>query len=257
MFRGPDVLSLGLGEMQFSVRDLIDIGLVTFAFYRVILLIKGTRAVSVIYGLVLILVIYYLSDEFGLFTLNWLLANFLGSLFLVIIIFFQADIRKALSELGAGSLWRRKKVADHLVNEVVLAALNMAKLRIGALIVFERGVPLGDIVARGVGIKSKVSRELLVTIFYPNTPLHDGAVVIRDEMIEAAGCILPLSSAVELSAKLGTRHRAALGVSEETDALAVIVSEERGAISAARDGVLTENLDEEQLRTLLRRSLEH
>lgn len=244
-------------EMPISVRDLVDIGLVTFAFYRLILLIKGTRAVSVIYGLVLILVIYYVSDEFGLFTLNWLLANFLGSLFLVIIIFFQQDIRKALSELGAGSLWRRQNVSDKLVNEVVFAALNMAKSRIGALIVFERGVPLGDIIARGVEIKAELSRELLVTIFSPNTPLHDGAVVVRGGQIEAAGCILPLSSGVDHSAKLGTRHRAALGVSEETDAVALVVSEERGIISIARGGRLDENLSETQLKAELREILEH
>jgi uncharacterized protein (TIGR00159 family) len=244
-------------DLPISVRDLVDIGLVTFAFYRLILLIKGTRAVTVIYGLVLILVIYYLSEEFGLFTLNWLLANFLGSLFLVIIIFFQQDIRKALSELGAGSLWRRHKVSDRLVNEVVFAALNMAKSRIGALIVFERGVPLGDIIARGVEIRAGLTRELLVTIFYPNTPLHDGAVVIREGRIEAAGCILPLSSGVGHSAKLGTRHRAAIGVSEETDAIALVVSEERGVISIAQGGQLTENLGEAQLIDLLRDVLEH
>lgn len=244
-------------NLQIGLRDLIDIGLVTFAFYRVILLVKGTRAVSVIYGLLLVIVIYYLSEEFGLFTLNWLLTNFLGSLFLVIIIFFQADIRKALSELGAGSLWRRKKVSDQLLDEIVLAVLSMAKSRTGALIVFERGVALGELIARGVEIKAAVSRELLVTIFSPNTPLHDGAAIIRDSRIEAAGCILPLSSAVGLPSRLGTRHRAALGVSEETDALAVVVSEERGVISVAKGGELTEYLDEPRLRALVRHILEH
>ncbi|TVQ98258.1 MAG: TIGR00159 family protein [Desulfovibrionales bacterium] len=244
-----------LEQLPVNARDLVDIGLVTFAFYRLILLIKGTRAVSVIYGLVLVLAVYYVSDEFGLFTLNWLLANFLGSLFLVIIIFFQQDIRKALSELGAGSLWRRRNVSDLLVNEVAFAVLNMAKSRIGALIVFERGVPLGDIIARGVEIKADLSRELLVTIFYPNTPLHDGAVVVRGGRIEAAGCILPLSSGVDHSAKLGTRHRAAIGVSEETDAVALVVSEERGVISIARGGTLTENLTEARIKEILREVL--
>ncbi|WP_459939541.1 diadenylate cyclase CdaA [Desulfonatronum parangueonense] len=242
--------------MQFGLREMVDIGLVTFAFYRLILLVKGTRAVSIIYGLILILVVYYLSGEFGLLTLNWLLANFLGSLFLVIIIFFQQDIRRALSELGAGSLWRRRNVSDRLVNEVVYAALNMAKSRIGALIVFERAIPLGDIIARGVEIKAGMSRELLVTIFTPGTPLHDGAVVVRDGQVEAAGCILPLSSGVERSTKLGTRHRAAIGVGEESDAVALVVSEERGIISLAQGGVLSENLNEEQLKDALRNALE-
>ncbi len=239
-------------NLQIGVRELVDIGLVTFAFYRLILLVKGTRAVSVIYGLILILVIYYLSDEFGLLTLNWLLANFLGSLFLVIIIFFQHDIRRALSQLGAGSLWRRQNISDKFVDEVVFAALNMAKSRIGALIVLERSIPLGDIIARGVEIKAGLSRELLVTIFFPNTPLHDGAVVIREGQIEAAGCILPLSSGIGHSSKLGTRHRAAIGVSEESDAVALVVSEERGIISVAQEGRLMENLDEAQLKAILR-----
>lgn len=244
-------------DLQVGVRDLIDISLVTFVFYRIILLVKGTRAVSVIYGLLLVVVVYYLSERFGLFTLNWLLANFLGSLFLVIIIFFQADIRKALSELGAGSLWRKKKVSDRLLDEVVLAALSMAKSRIGALIVFERSIPLGEVVARGVEMKAGVSRELLVTIFSNNTPLHDGAVVIREGRIEAAGCILPLSSAVGLPSKLGTRHRAALGITEETDAVALVVSEERGVISVAKSGNLSEDLNEARLRDYLRHVLEH
>ena len=244
-------------NLQIGLRDLIDIGLVTLAFYWVILLVKGTRAVSVIYGLLLIIVIFYLSEEFGLFTMNWLLANFLGSLFLVILIFFQADIRKALAELGAGSLWRRKKVSDRLLEEVVLAVTNMAKSRIGALLVFERAIPLGEIIARGVEIKAAVSRELLVTIFFHNSPLHDGATIISGGRIEAAGCILPLSSAVGLPGKFGTRHRAALGISEETDAVAVVVSEERGVISVAQDGKLTEDLDEIRLREYLCRILEH
>jgi uncharacterized protein (TIGR00159 family) len=243
-------------DLQIGLRDIIDIGLVTFAFYWLILLIKGTRAVSVIYGILLVIVVYYLSDEFGLFTLNWLLTNFLGYLFLMVIIFFQTDIRKALSQLGAGSIWRRRKVSEQLLDEVVLAALNMAKSRIGALIVFERSIPLGEVVARGVEIKAGISRELLVTIFYHNTPLHDGAVIIREGRIEAAGCILPLSSGVDISAKLGTRHRAALGISEETDAVALVVSEERGTISVAQGGELTTNLDEKQLRELLRQVLE-
>jgi uncharacterized protein (TIGR00159 family) len=243
-------------DLQLGLRDLIDIGLVTFAFYWLILLVKGTRAVSVIYGILLVIVVYYLSDEFGLFTLNWLLTNFLTYLFLMVIIIFQADIRKALAQLGAGSIWRRRKVSEQLLDEVVLAALSMAKSRIGALIVFERSIPLGEVMARGVEIKAGLSRELLVTIFYHNTPLHDGAVIIREGRIEAAGCILPLSSSMDISAKLGTRHRAALGISEETDAVALVISEERGTISVAQGGKLTTNLDEGGLRELLRQVLE-
>ncbi|MGM0645860.1 MAG: diadenylate cyclase CdaA [Thermodesulfobacteriota bacterium] len=232
-------------------RDLLDISLVAFVLYRVILLVRGTRAVSVIFGLLLVLLVYYLSGEFGLYTLHWLLANFLGSIFLVVIILFQQDIRKALAEMGTAGLWRRRNTPPQILDELVLAVMEMAQRRIGALVVIERQQPLGDVIARGVLLNAVFSRDLLLTIFRPETPLHDGAVVIRGKTIRAAACILPLAAGVEHKSDWGTRHRAAMGITEESDAVAIIVSEERGSVTAAIGGKLTTALDEVRLKRVL------
>ena len=241
-------------NIHLSWRELLDIAAVTFVFYRGLLLIRGTRAASVLHGFLLILIVYYLSDLFRLNTLHWLLTNFLGSIFLVIIILFQADIRKALSSVGAGGFFwskRREAVSGEALDAIVLAVFQMARSRTGALIVFERRVPLGDYVERGVELMARPSRELLGTIFVPDTPLHDGAVIIQGETVAAAGCILPLLAGVQLDAALGTRHRAALGITEETDALAVVVSEERGVVSVAQGGKLVSPVDELTLKNML------
>jgi len=250
---------LDLTSLRIGWRDVLDIGLVAFIFYRLILLVRGTRAVSVLLGLVLVLGVYFVSEEFGLYTLNWLLANFLSSIFLVIIILFQQDIRKALSEVGAGRLWKRKPLEEESLNQIVAAMAALAKSHIGALLVIEKHVPLGDVVERGVELGAKVSKDLLVTIFYPNTPLHDGAVVLRGSRIVAAGCILPLASghgSAPGSSEFGTRHRAAMGITEESDAVAVVVSEERGVMSVAVRGRLTGKLDEVRLKRVLLKALE-
>lgn len=242
-------------NIHLSWRELLDIALVTCIFYRGLILIHGTRAVSVLHGFLLIIILYYLSGEFGLNTLHWLLTNFLGSVFLVIIILFQADIRKALSSVGAGGFFRAKRreaMTEAALDECILAVFEMARSRTGALIVFERRVALGDYIQRGVELAARMSRELLGTIFFPDTPLHDGAVIIQGEMIAAAGCILPLIAGVPLDASLGTRHRAALGITEETDALAVVVSEERGVVSVAEGGRLVSPVDEMTLKNMLR-----
>lgn len=241
-------------NLHFSWRELLDIALVTFIFYRGLILIHGTRAVSVLHGFLLIIILYYLSGEFGLNTLHWLLTNFIGSVFLVIIILFQADIRKALSSVGAGGFFRTKRresMTEAALDECILAVFQMARTRTGALIVFERRVLLGDYIQRGIEISARMSNELLRTIFFPDTPLHDGAVIIQGETVAAAGCILPLIAGVPLDASLGTRHRAALGITEETDALAVVVSEERGVVSVAEGGKLLSPVDEMTLKNML------
>ncbi|THB66041.1 MAG: TIGR00159 family protein [Desulfovibrio sp.] len=237
-------------------RDILDISIVTVILYRVILLVRGTRAVSVVYGLLLLVLFYFISEALGLYTLNWLLANFLGSIFLVVVILFQQDIRKALSVVGAGRFWRRDSVHEEVLNQLVAAMVALAKGRIGALVVIEKSVPLGDVTERGVVLGAKVSKDLLMTIFYPSTPLHDGAVIIKDDEITAAACILPLSTGMTHRSDLGTRHRAALGITEETDAVAVIVSEERGEMSVAINGRLTASLDEVRLKRVLRNAME-
>ena len=237
-------------------RDIIDIGLVAFILYRLILLVRGTRAVSIIYGLILLLVIYYFSGELGLYTLHWLLANFLGSIFLVVIILFQQDIRKALSEMGAGRLWKRSQVRKKILDELIIALMEMASKRIGALVVLEKNVPLGDVIERGVELDAKFSRDLLISIFRPETPLHDGAAIIRGEKIAAAGCILPLAVGLKHRSYWGTRHRAAMGITEESDSVAIVVSEERGTVSVAIGGKLTTSLDEVHLKRVLSNILE-
>lgn len=252
---------LEIASLRIGWRDVLDIALVAFIFYRLILLVRGTRAVSVLSGLVLVLCVYFVSEEVGLYTLNWLLANFLSSIFLVVIILFQQDIRKALADVGAGRLWKRKTMEEESLNQIIAAMASLAKSHIGALLVIEKNVPLGDVIERGVTLGAKVSKDLLITIFYPNTPLHDGAVIIRGSRLMAAGCILPLSSGqgrtmIKGSHEFGTRHRAALGITEESDAVAVVVSEERGAISVAVNGRLTGRLDEVRLKRVLLKALE-
>lgn len=247
---------LQVGNISVGWRDILDIVLVTLLLYRIILMVKGTRAVSAIYGLLLVLVVYFLSEEVGLYTLHWLLGNFLGSIFLVIIILFQRDIRRALTEMGARGFWRKKTVEDDLLNEVVGAVLSLAQRRVGALIVLERNVPLGDTVERGVPLDAKVTKELLVSIFQTSTPLHDGAVVVRGGRLSAAACILPLAVAPQDRPEYGTRHRAALGITEESDAVAIVVSEERGAVTVSIGGRLTTALDATRLKRVLRNALE-
>jgi diadenylate cyclase len=239
--------------LPISWREVLDITLVAVLFYRVILLVQGTRAVSVINGILVVLLAYYLSGEFGLFTLHWLLTNFLSSFFLVVVILFQADIRKALSEVGLRWFGSRAKSRDAGTAKALAQALQvLAKARIGALVVLERGIALGDLAARGVELSTKLTADILLTVFNRDSPLHDGALIARGDQVAAVACILPLASYQSLPASFGTRHRAAVGVTEETDALALVVSEERGEIRCACAGKLSEPLDEDELLALLR-----
>ena len=248
------MLSFTVGNLQITWRDILDVLLVGYIFFRIILLIKGTRAVSVIYGLLLIIVTYFAAGQFGLYTLNWLLGNFLGSIFLVVIILFRRDIRKALAVMGATTIFKKDSVQSAVLDELILALVHMAKNRTGALIVIERNVALGDMIERGVKLGAALSRELLITIFFPKTPLHDGAVIIRKGEVAAAACILPLATVDRQD--FGTRHRAALGITEESDAVAVVVSEERGAVTVAVGGKLTTSLDATRLKRVLKNILE-
>lgn len=239
--------------MPLSWREVVDILLVSGLFYRVMLLVRGTRAVSVIHGIIVVLVAYYLSGELGLFTLHWLLTNFLNSFFLVVVILFQADIRKALSQVGLRWFGGRSRTGgdEGGARRLAEALAELARRRIGALVVLERGVPLGDIMARGVELSTRLTLDVLLTVFHHETPLHDGALVARGDQVSAVACILPLASQQSLPASMGTRHRAAVGVTEETDALALVVSEERGEVRCAQGGKLSDPLDETSLRELL------
>ena len=247
-----------LSHIAFGWRDAVDVLLVTILFYNIIIMLKETRSLTAIYGLLLIILAFFVSRAVGLNALNWLLENFLSSLFLLVVIVFQRDIRHALSSIGARQWWlpfRRKKPDTRVLDVICGAALYMAQRKIGALIVIERNMPLGDTTERGVRMDAHLSLELLINMFWPNSPLHDGAALIKGDSIVAGGCILPLSTAVA-KRDYGTRHRAALGITEESDAVVVVVSEERGAVAVAVDGRLTAALDEPKLRRVLASALE-
>ena len=218
--------------------------------YQVIQLLRGSRALTVLTGLGLLTLLYFISRSMALYTLTWLLQHVFSSLFLLIVVIFQSDIRQALGEIGTNNLFRKRALQHSAVEEVVMACVEMARLRVGALIVIERGTRLDDMIKReGVRVDALLSRQLLMNIFYPKAPLHDGAVLISKGRITAAACILPLAEAKGQS--FGTRHRAALGMTQECDAVVVVVSEERGEISVAIKGELVRSLDATRLRQVL------
>ena len=245
----------------FKITDLIDIALVALAIYWLIKLIKETRAVQLVKGIVVLLVLTQVSDWLNLNIINFILTNTLQLGVLALIVLFQPELRRVLEQIGQTKLGNLIAVDSHevtisdTVNELCLAVESLARQKIGALIVIERNTKIGDVLLTGVDIKSKVSASLLVNIFYPNTPLHDGAVIIRDNKIEAAGCLLPLTQNNSLSTELGTRHRAAIGMSESSDSLVVVVSEETGKISLANGGTLTRNFNPDTLKKALEKLL--
>lgn len=235
------------------VRDTIDIVLVAFAVYWLLLLIRGTRAVQIMIGLLLLLGASLASQAFELTTLQWILDNFLASAVLIIIVLFQADIRRALARVGRGVFPSVASREDtQVVEEVARAAQSLAQRGCGALVVIERETHLSDLIEAGTAIDAAVKRDLLVSLFLPQSPLHDGAVVIQGGRVAQAGCILPLTLREELPEGLGTRHRAAVGITEESDAVVVVVSEETRALSLVVGGVLAHGLDGARLREVLR-----
>ncbi len=244
-----DQLSQYIPVMRWQ--DILDILIVAFIIHRVILLIRGTRAAHMAAGLAIITLLYFGARELGLATLHWLLGTFLSSIFLLIIIVFQDDIRRVLVQMGQTPFLKTKVKTFQALEEISKAATSLSETKTGALVVIERKVALGDYMESGIEIDGRVSRELLCTIFFKNTPLHDGAVIIQKGRIAAASCVLPLSTNPNISARLGTRHRAAIGITEETDAVAVVVSEETGAISVALAGKITRDVDPQTLRRIL------
>jgi diadenylate cyclase len=236
---------------QMRWHDLADIALVTFVVYQGILLVRGTRAMHMLLGLGVVFVTLVISQQLHLYTINWVINSFLSSLILVVIIIFQNDIRRALARLGRGPFFGAAEDPGHTLEEVVRTAVGLASRMIGGLIVLERHIGLGEFAGAGVPVDARVTRELLMSIFQPPAPLHDGAAIISGGRIKAARCVLPLSPNPEIGRQLGTRHRAALGLSEESDAVCVVVSEERGRVSVAVGGKLTPDLDAVALRNLL------
>ena len=234
-------------------RDTVDILLVTAGIYWLLLLIRGTRAIQILVGLLVLIALSLASELFQLAGLGLILENFLGSAVLIIVILFQNDIRRALARVGRG-FFPAFSVEQELqvVEEIVRTAGALSQRRHGALIVLERESNLGDLIEAGTSVDATLSKDLLTSIFQPSSPLHDGAVVIQEGRVSSAGCILPLTLRTDLPEGLGTRHRAAVGITEETDALVVVVSEETGKIAVVLGGDMLTGLDAPKLRVVLR-----
>jgi len=244
----------GMIDAIHSIRllDILDILIVSIIIYRTMLLIRGTRAVQMLIAIALIIVIYILAGKFELQTLHWLLKAFLGSILLVLVILFQADIRRVLTQMGKTPFRKASDTAEKDIEEIVHAATYMAKRRIGALIVIERDTGLRDLVATGHRLDARLRYGLLVAIFLPASPMHDGGVVIHKGRIHSSGCLLPLSQSQRIDKRYGTRHRAALGLSEETDSIIIVVSEETQEISLVQHGRITPFHDDKSLTATLK-----
>jgi len=246
-----------LAGIPFSWWDVLDILLVAFLLYELLQFLRGTHAVQIGLGGLVLVLLYWASILFNLQTINWLLRTFLPFLVFGIIVVFQAEIRKGLAHLGRapflGGAARRQQ--EEVVDEIVLAANSLAAARTGAIVVLEREMGLRSYIETGIALDAVVTYDLLVSIFHPATPLHDGAVVIQGNRAAAAACFLPLTVNPELSRTLGSRHRAAIGLSEDTDAVAIVVSEETGTISVVEGGRIRRGLDGPSLKQALLTSL--
>ena len=235
-----------------SIRDLIDILIVSYVIYKLILVLRGTRAIQLMKGIIVVVVAWAGSIWFKLSTLQWMMNQMFTFGVLAVIIIFQPELRRALEQLGRGKLFSRISTEEdqnvnRRINEVVKALTYLSKRKIGALIVFEKETGLTDYVESGIAMEANISSELLINIFIPNTPLHDGAVIIRQNQLMAAGCYLPLSENPFISKELGTRHRAAIGMSEVSDSMCVVVSEETGQVSLTMNGHIIRDIKEESL----------
>ena len=233
--------------------DTIDILVLTLAFYWLLLLIRGTRAVQILVGLLVLFALSLASELFDFSALGLILQNFLGSAVVIMVVLFQQDIRRALARVGRGFFPNvSAQQESQIVEEVIRAAQILAQKRVGALIVLERETGLDDQIEAGQTVDAVVSKELLTSIFLPYSPLHDGAVIIQDGRMTSVGCILPLTLKTDLPEGVGTRHRAAVGITEETDAVVIVVSEETATISVVMAGEMMHGLDAPRLRVVLR-----
>jgi uncharacterized protein (TIGR00159 family) len=243
-----------------DLRSILDILAVTLIIYWLLWVAQGTRATQLIRGVIILLaMVYFLATSLDLTTLNWLLSNSWPALVIAIPVIFQPEIRRALEQLGHTGTWLRtpfpagtEEDIERMVDEIVRACAQLSRQRFGALIVIERETGLQDYADKGVPLDAALTRQLLINIFFPNSPLHDASVIVRGDRIVAASVVLPLTDNVSAMGQLGTRHRAAIGITEESDALAVVVSEESGQIAVAHNGRLIRNLDQDRLRRVLR-----
>jgi diadenylate cyclase len=243
--------------LGFRWQDAVDILLLAVVLYSGMNLIRGTRAVPMLIGLGVLYGVYFASGRLEIYTINVLLQNLLGWSLILVFIVFQNDIRRALTQVGTGPLFSSadRVAQSQAVEELVKGVTAMASRRVGALIVLQNEVGLNEYIEVGTRLDAQVSKELVASIFMPGSPIHDGALIIQQGRITAAGCFLPLTANPTVSKTLGTRHRAAIGLTEETDALAIVVSEEDGMVSLVREGKITRDVDAATLRTTLQRQL--
>ena len=243
--------------MTMRLWDVLDILVVAFFLYRIYILIRDTRATALLKGLIFLGIFTVLAGWLQLHVVSWILDKLMTVLIVALPVVFQPELRRALEQIGRGKFYVSSRMMndvewDHVIGDVVEAAMIMSANKIGALIVFERSVGLDDRIDTGIRIEGLVSKELLGNIFIVNTPLHDGAVIVRGNRVVSATCYLPLSDSLSLSKNLGTRHRAAVGVSEVSDSLTIIVSEETGSVSTAYKGQIEHDIDADHLRTQLK-----
>ena len=249
--------------LKISIYDIVDILIVAYIFYKIFMFIKDTRAEQVLKGIVILLLATQISNLFKLHTLYWILVNVIEVGVIAVCIIFQPELRAGFEYIGRTNFKvfeKNTKTEDdvqlnRMIEEIVETLYSLSRQKIGALIIMERETKIGDIINTGTIIDGEVSRQLLINIFIPNTPLHDGAVVIRDNQIKAAACFLPLTQSKDLSKELGTRHRAAIGVSEVSDCISLIVSEETGDVSIAKSGKIYRGVSKERMSNILRSNL--
>jgi len=254
---------LGFRDPLSIIRAIFDIGLVTYIVYKIIMLVRDTRAWQLIKGVIFILIASQLSSLLGLRALSYILSNTFSIIAFALVVLFQPELRRGLEQIGRSRIKNLFNIEEEnsririttVIEEIVKACVELSKSYTGALIVVEGDTKIGDIINTGIQLDSNISAELLMNIFMPNTPLHDGAVVIREDKIKAAACFLPLTDNPNLSKELGTRHRAALGITEVSDCIAIVVSEESGRISFALNGGLTRNLTADTLRKALNKNI--
>jgi diadenylate cyclase len=235
--------------------DLLDIAIVAVLIYELLVLIRGTRAVQMALSGAFLIGLFFVSRWLELETVNWVIRNLAGYVVFAIIVLFQSDIRRALAHFGRAPFFRyfeRAQSTDETIEELIVAGTNLASKRIGAIMVLERQIGLRNYIEGGIPLDGLVTYDLLASIFQPGSPLHDGAAIIQGDRVAAAACFLPLSVNPRLSRELGTRHRAALGLTEENDAIAIVVSEETGSISLVKDGDIQRGVSPDALRTELK-----
>jgi diadenylate cyclase len=239
--------------LKFTLIDLIDVVVVAYLFYRLLVLMKGTRSVQIVFGLFLLFLVSFLAFWFRLEALRWLISNIATVGIIVLVIVFQPELRSALAQIGQTHLFRLffKYEKDKTIDELVKTAVKLSQLRYGGLLVLGREIGLKDLIDTGKPINAVVSADLLVTIFTPYTPLHDGAAIIQGDYILAVACTLPLTANPRYGQLFGMRHKAAIGVTEESDAIAIAISEETGNISVAFKGVLYQDIDKTKLKETL------